>query len=70
MERAAQTASTPLAALRLRDRVAVLSAIGAVTVLSWLYLADMARGMDGASMTMLGLALAGLGGYVRRRRNT
>jgi predicted metal-binding membrane protein len=48
----------PLFALRPRDRVAVLSAIGAITALSWLYLFDMARGMDQmemGSMSMTGL---------------
>jgi predicted metal-binding membrane protein len=48
----------PLFALRPRDRVAVLSAIGAITALSWLYLVDMARGMGNmemGSMSMTGL---------------
>jgi predicted metal-binding membrane protein len=48
----------PLFALRPRDRVAVLSAIGAITALSWLYLVDMARGMghmEMGSMSMTGL---------------
>jgi predicted metal-binding membrane protein len=33
--------------LLLRDRIVILSALGTVTLLSWIYLVDMARGMDG-----------------------
>jgi len=35
--------------------VAVLSAIGGITALSWLYLIDMARGMQSGPMSMMGL---------------
>jgi predicted metal-binding membrane protein len=33
--------------LLLRDRIVILSALGIVTLLCWVYLVDMARGMDG-----------------------
>jgi predicted metal-binding membrane protein len=42
-------------ALRPRDRIAVLAAMGGVTALSWLYLIDMARGMQTGSMSMMGM---------------
>jgi predicted metal-binding membrane protein len=41
--------------LRLRDRIAVLSAIGGVTLLSWAYLVVMARDMGGDGSAMMGL---------------
>lgn len=44
---------TPLAALRPRDRAAVVAAIGGVTALSWLYLIDMARDMGSVPMAMM-----------------
>ena len=44
---------TPLAALRPRDRAAVLVAIGGVTALSWLYLVDMALAMERVPMAMM-----------------
>jgi predicted metal-binding membrane protein len=45
----------PLATLRPRDRVAVLAALAGLTVLSWLYLVHMARGMEAGPMPMIGL---------------
>jgi predicted metal-binding membrane protein len=33
--------------LLLRDRIVILSVLGIVTLLSWVYLVDMAQGMDG-----------------------
>ena len=39
----ANSGSLPL----LRDRIVILSALGIVTLLSWVYLVDMAQGMDG-----------------------
>ncbi len=35
--------------LLLRDRIVILSALGIVTLLSWVYFVDMARGMDGTT---------------------
>jgi predicted metal-binding membrane protein len=41
--------------LRVRDRAAILTGIAGLTALSWLYLIDMARDMQGGSMRVLGL---------------
>lgn len=47
--------TSPPAALRPRDRVAVLAAIGGITALSWLYLVDRAGDMASAPMAMMSL---------------
>ena len=50
MDRTGSQSAIPLPAghlLLLRDRIVILSALGNVTLLSWIYLVGMARGMDG-----------------------
>ena len=42
-----------------RERIVILSALGVITLLSWVYLVDMARGMDG---TMAGGLCGSMGG--------
>jgi len=54
-ESSTSRAAMPEFRLRPRDHVAVLSAIGGITALSWLYLALMARGMHSGPMSMMGL---------------
>ena len=39
--------------LLLRDRIVILSALGIVTLLSWVYLVDMAREMDGMNCSRM-----------------
>lgn len=44
---AADGVATLVRSLPLRDRLVILSGLGVITVLAWVYLVDMARGMEG-----------------------
>lgn len=43
---------TLVRSLPLKDRIVILSGLGIITLLAWIYLVDMARGMKGMSMSM------------------
>ena len=45
--------------LLLRERIVILSALGIVTLLSWVYLVDMASGMDGIISTQRCVGMVG-----------
>lgn len=49
-----RTAPAVMRSLPLRDRLVILSGLGIVTLLSWIYLVEMARGMDCMIMMMPG----------------